>query len=72
MSLARTAKLLLEHGPRTHAPLRAEDALDQDPAIEHTAWGPARRLRVPLQISGVAVRWDLPAMELGSHPAQWL
>ena len=71
LSLARTAKLLLEHGPGTHDPLRAEDALDQDPAIEHTAWGPARRLRVPLQISGTAMRWNWPATELGSHPPCW-
>ncbi|UST73268.1 CoA transferase [Pseudomonas siliginis] len=71
LSLARTAKLLLEHGPGTHDPLRAEDALDQDPAIEQTAWGPARRLRVPLQISGTAMRWNWPATELGSHPPCW-
>jgi hypothetical protein len=71
LSLARTAKLLLEHGPGTHDLLRAEDAQDQDPAIEHTAWGPARRLRVPVQVSGTVVRWDLPAAELGSHRAQW-
>ena len=71
LSLARTAKLLLEHGPGMLDPLRAEDALDQDPAIEHTAWGPARRLRVPLQISGTAMRWNWPATELGSHPPCW-
>ncbi|ETF06748.1 CoA transferase [Pseudomonas moraviensis] len=71
LSLARTAKLLVEHGPGTHDLLRAEDALDQDPAIEHTAWGPARRLRVPVQISGTAVQWNWPATELGSHPPCW-
>jgi len=71
LSLARTAKLLLEHGPGTHEPLRAEEALDQDSAIEHTAWGPARRLRVPVQISGTGVQWDWPATELGSHPPCW-
>lgn len=71
LSLARTAKLLIEHGPGMLDPLRAEDALDQDPAIEQTAWGPARRLRVPVQISGTAVQWNWPAAELGSHRAQW-
>lgn len=71
LSLARTAKLLIEHGPGMLDPLRAEDALDQDPAIEQTAWGPARRLRVPVQISGTAVQWNWPAAELGSHQAQW-
>ncbi len=71
LSLARTAKLLIEHGPGTNEPLRAEDALDQAPAIEQTPWGAARRLRVPVLISGTAVQWDLPAAELGSHQAQW-
>lgn len=72
LSLARTAKLLVEHGQGSDEALRGEDVQDQDSALEHTAWGPARRLRVPVQISGVAVRWDLPATELGSYPAQWL
>ncbi|VEF12502.1 L-carnitine dehydratase/bile acid-inducible protein F [Pseudomonas fluorescens] len=71
LSLARTAKLLIEHGSGTLDPLQAEDGQDQDSAIEHTAWGPARRLRVPVQISGTAVSWDLPATELGSHPPCW-
>ncbi|MFG6207408.1 CoA transferase [Pseudomonas retamae] len=71
LSLARTAKLLVERGAGTNEPLRAEEALDQDPAIEQTAWGAARRLRVPVLISGTPVWWDLPAAELGSHQAQW-
>lgn len=71
LSLARTAKLLVEHGPGTDEPLRAEDALDQDPAIEQTAWGPAQRLRVPVLISGTPVWWDLPATDLGSHCPRW-
>jgi hypothetical protein len=71
LSLARTAKLLIEHGPGTNEPLRAEDALDQAPAIEQTAWGPAQRLRVPVLISGTAVQWDLPAADLGSHCPRW-
>ncbi|MDR7057903.1 hypothetical protein J2W70_005305 [Pseudomonas koreensis] len=71
LSLARTAKLLIERGPGILDPLRTEDVQDQDSAIEQTAWGPARRLRVPVQISGVAVRWDWPATDLGSHRAQW-
>ncbi|WP_332766562.1 CoA transferase [Pseudomonas koreensis] len=71
LSLARTAKLLIEHGPGTNEPLRAEDALDQAPAIEQTAWGPARRLRVPVEIGGTPVQWDLPAIDLGSHRPRW-
>jgi len=71
LSLARTAKLLIEHGPGTNEPLRAEDALDQAPAIEQTAWGPAQRLRVPVEIGGTPVQWDLPATDLGSHRPRW-
>ncbi|WP_434596034.1 CoA transferase [Pseudomonas sp. R4-83] len=71
LSLARTAKLLIEHGPGTNEPLRAEEALDQDPAIEQTAWGAARRLRVPVEIGGTPVQWDLPAADLGSHCPRW-
>jgi crotonobetainyl-CoA:carnitine CoA-transferase CaiB-like acyl-CoA transferase len=71
LSLARTAKLLIEHGPGTDEPLRVEDERDQAPLIEQTAWGAARRLRVPVEIGGTPVWWDLPAAELGSHQAQW-
>lgn len=71
LSLARTAKLLIEHGPGTDEPLRVEDERDQDPAIEQTAWGPAQRLRVPVEIGGRPVQWDLPATDLGSHRPRW-
>ncbi|MBN6774052.1 CoA transferase [Pseudomonas granadensis] len=71
LSLARTAKLLIEHGPGTDEPLRVEDERDQDPAIEQTAWGAARRLRVPVEIGGTTVWWDLPATDLGSHRPRW-
>ncbi|QRK83126.1 CoA transferase [Pseudomonas granadensis] len=71
LSLARTAKLLIEHGPGTDEPLRVEDERDQDPAIEQTAWGAVRRLRVPVEIGGTTVWWDLPATDLGSHRPRW-
>ncbi len=72
LSLARTAELLLDSPPpearAAHAP-QAE--VDLEPAIEHTPWGPARRLRAPWRIEGVDTRWELPAAELGSSPARW-
>ena len=72
LSLARTAELLLGSPPPeaagAHAPL---DEADLEPAIEHTPWGPARRLRAPWRIEGVDTRWDLPAAELGSSPPRW-
>ncbi|MBV7573085.1 CoA transferase [Pseudomonas sp. PDM32] len=71
LSLARTAKLLFEHGPGTGEALRAEDAQDQGMLVEQTPWGPAHRLQVPLKIIGTPLQWTLPATELGSHPAQW-
>jgi crotonobetainyl-CoA:carnitine CoA-transferase CaiB-like acyl-CoA transferase len=71
LSLARTAKLLIEQGAGTDEPLRAEDERDQGMLIEQTPWGPAHRLQVPLRISGTPVQWALPATELGAHRAQW-
>ncbi|POA48096.1 acyl-CoA transferase [Pseudomonas sp. MPR-ANC1] len=71
LSLARTAKLLIEHGPGTSEALRAEDEQDQGLQVERTPWGPAHRLQAPLQISGTPIQWALPATELGSHLPQW-
>ncbi|RON71370.1 CoA transferase [Pseudomonas fluorescens] len=71
LSLARTAKLLIEHGPGTSEALRAENEQDQSLEIEQTPWGPAHRLQVPVKISGTPLQWALPATELGSHRPQW-
>ena len=71
LSLARTAKLLIEQGAGTVEALRAEDENDQGLLVEQTPWGPAHRLHVPLKITGSPLQWVLPATELGSHRAQW-
>jgi hypothetical protein len=71
LSLARTAKLLIEHGPGTEVSLRAEDEGDQGMLVEQTPWGPAHRLHVPLKITGTPLQWAVAASELGSHRAQW-
>jgi hypothetical protein len=71
LSLARTAKLLIEQGAGTTEALRAEEASDQGLLVEQTPWGPAHRLHVPLKITGTPLQWTLPASELGSHRAQW-
>jgi hypothetical protein len=71
LSLARTAKLLIENGAGTDEALRAEDDNDQGMLVEQTTWGPAHRLHVPLKITGTPLQWALPASELGSHRAQW-
>jgi crotonobetainyl-CoA:carnitine CoA-transferase CaiB-like acyl-CoA transferase len=71
LSLARTAKLLIENGRGTEEPLRAEDGNDQGMLVEQTPWGPAHRLQVPLKITGTPLQWAIPAGELGSHRPQW-
>ncbi|EFQ61696.1 L-carnitine dehydratase/bile acid-inducible protein F [Pseudomonas fluorescens WH6] len=72
LSLARTAKLLVEAGQVPEQPaLRAEAPGDQGLVVEQTAWGQAHRLLAPLTISGTPLQWDLPAGELGSHRPQW-
>lgn len=72
LSLARTAKLLVDAGqvPEQVA-LRAEEPSDQGLVVEQTAWGQAHRLLAPVTLSGTPLQWDLPAGELGSHRAQW-
>ncbi len=72
LSLARTARLLTDNGASEPGiPVRGEDGQDTAPSIEHTSWGPARRLRAPLTIDGVDIRAELPARDLGSDPAVW-
>ncbi len=68
-SLARTAKALMD-GPAGDPDAMVAPVADDDyaEAIEHTSWGPARRLSPPYTIDGVDVRWDLPATALGSAP----
>jgi crotonobetainyl-CoA:carnitine CoA-transferase CaiB-like acyl-CoA transferase len=71
LSLARTAKLLIEYGSGTTEALRAENEQDQQVLVEQTPWGPAHRLQVPVKISGTPIQWELPATALGSHPPKW-
>jgi len=71
LSLARTAKLLVEQGAGADEALQAEDDNDQGMLVEQTVWGPAHRLQVPLKITGTPLQWAIPAGELGSHRAQW-
>jgi crotonobetainyl-CoA:carnitine CoA-transferase CaiB-like acyl-CoA transferase len=71
-SLARSAALLTGFAQRpgadAPAPVTPEDLA---PGTEATAWGPARRLRAPVDIAGTRLGWDLPATKLGAHPAEW-
>ncbi|TNC15009.1 acyl-CoA transferase [Methylobacterium terricola] len=71
-ALARTAGLLAAAPPAPPedppAPPRRADHAD---ALELTAWGPALRLRPPLTLDDVPMRWDRPAGPLGGAEAAW-
>lgn len=72
LSLARTAQLLLDSGLQGRCPVFAVEAqADTASALEHTAWGEARRLAWPIRIKGCEAQWTLPAHELGSDTAHW-
>jgi crotonobetainyl-CoA:carnitine CoA-transferase CaiB-like acyl-CoA transferase len=70
VSLARTARVLVDAGAQPTG-----DSPPGEPAIsdgvEQTSWGPTRRIRPPLSVSGASLRWDIPARTLGSDPPVW-
>lgn len=72
LSLARTA-LALTDRPYEVPGSDFDRHRDEDyaPETEHTAWGPARRLRSPVLIGDTALCWDRPASRLGSVEASW-
>ncbi|PWB30805.1 acyl-CoA transferase [Pseudomonas sp. SDI] len=72
LSLARTAKLLVENGALTaDLPLAPETLDDLGPQVEQTPWGPGRRLKAPLLVEGTPLLWERGACELGSAPPVW-
>src|SRR5262249_15024722 len=72
LSLARTAKLVMDHPVEAEeVPLAAETDSDRSPHTELTDWGRAQRLVPPAQISNVPMQWDFPARALGSAPPRW-
>lgn len=74
-SLARTGAVLMGtaiDNSRAHEPLDPESASDWSDTVETTPWGPARRVRWPLSVQGVAMEWVTPACALGSSEARWL
>jgi hypothetical protein len=72
LSLARTAGLLTGSDAQPIAEsLASPGPDDMSNEIEQTSWGPARRLRPPLTISGTPLRWDSPARGLGSASPCW-
>lgn len=73
LSLARTAKFLVDHAkPNDTTALAAETPADLDPWPEHTTWGEARRVRWPVAMDGCEAKWNYAASPLGSAPAEWV
>jgi hypothetical protein len=72
LSLARTARLLVDLGEDDDA--HAPSVTDASPWLEEaeTAWGRVLTVRCPGEIEGSPVRWRERAGALGRHPAQWL
>ncbi|WP_071674159.1 CoA transferase [Nioella nitratireducens] len=72
LSLARTAALLQDYPSETmsEGPLTAE-AADYAAEVEHTTWGPARRLRPAIVVEGAPMHWTIPAGPLGRHVPVW-
>lgn len=72
LSLARTAKLLIDHKASASIAAFAPSAdLDFAEAVERTDWGAARRLLPPADIGGAPMAWSRPAAKLGSGAAVW-
>jgi hypothetical protein len=72
LSLARTAKLLMDNGaqPTDDTVIVAIDS-DYLGDLEQTDWGPAQRLLPPLHIEGAPMQWELPAQKLGTSAPHW-
>jgi hypothetical protein len=72
LSLARTAKLLIDEGVGHESiPFVPETAADVSPTAEATEWGSARRLNPPVAIDGAPMLWEFPARSLGSAEPRW-
>jgi hypothetical protein len=72
LSLARVARLLCTTKSASHGPEFAPATEDElDPQIEDSDWGPAKRVRWPLQIDGVDSGWSHPATRLRSAQPVW-
>ncbi len=72
LSLARSAALLTSHTAHEfHGAELPPTPEDIDPAVEHTPWGPAKRIRFPVALNGNGPTWPQPAGPLRRHPAQW-
>ncbi len=73
LSLARTARLLMDHAARpSDAEFRPPMDSDFGTRLEETDWGPALRLLPPAAMDGTPMHWTRPATKLGTSAPQWL
>lgn len=73
-SLARTAHLLTCGGAGDVDACALEavnEGADFGPSPEATSWGPALRMRAPVEIAAAPMRWDRAASSLGTAAAAW-
>jgi len=72
-SLAGTAQLLLSQRPPHPASdvISATGAADWSDQVELTEFGPAHRLRSPVQVGKACLHWDRQAVSLGSSPPEF-
>lgn len=73
LSLARTAKFLIDSGQSRetdrHAEPRPNDFADRN---EKTPWGDSKRLHPPVSSDTASMAWDRPAGRLGASAPVWL
>ena len=65
-SLAQTAAEVASFSGQAQGPLAAESTADLQEVVEHTHWGPARRLKPPLRVGDLAFEFSRLAGPLGS------
>jgi hypothetical protein len=53
-------------------PMAPAGEADFSDATEETSWGPARRVRPPLSIAGIAIGTGIPARKLGLAEPRWM
>ncbi|HVZ08096.1 CoA transferase [Rhodopila sp.] len=72
LSLARIAALLTGLDAAEETPLAPETPDDLSEAVEATGWGPARRIKPPVEIEGTRLAWAVPSGPLGAGPPAWV
>ncbi len=73
VSLARTASLIQKYPARADAqPMTAANDADYAAEVEQTSWGPALRLKPPVEIAGAPLAWVRPATKLGGAEPAWV